>query len=80
MVRRIDPPKGSFKCNNDGSGKGSMAFCVINGEGDFIYTESRVLEEVTVIETKIKAIRMGLDYCLHNRLVPLIVETYSLTT
>lgn len=45
-----------------------MAFCIRGAE-------SRLIEKVSVIEVEIKAIRIGIDYCLQHGLVPLIIET-----
>lgn len=78
------PPSGTFKCNTDGScignpRHGSMAFCVRNEFGDMVFAETRLLEKCTIIEYEIKANRMGVEYCLQHDLLPLIVETDSLT-
>ncbi|KAK4721499.1 hypothetical protein R3W88_011732 [Solanum pinnatisectum] len=69
IVRWLHPPWGNSR---------SMAFCIRNEEGKMIYAESRVMENVSVIEVEIKAIRMGIEYCIEHDLVPLIIETDSL--
>lgn len=55
-----------------------MAFCIRDEEGKMIYAESRVMEKISVIEVEIKALRMGIEYCIEHDLVPLIIETDSL--
>lgn len=49
-----------------------MAFCVRNGDGDFIFAQSRILTEVFVVESETKATIRGLNYYLQNYLVPLV--------
>lgn len=83
VVTWSHPPRGSFKCNTDGSCSGnpragSMAFCVRNVLGDKLYGETRLLEKCTILEYEVEAIRLGVEYCLQHRLIPLIVETDSL--
>ena len=56
----------------------SFALSIRNVEGDFLYTETRVLKHVSVIDSQMKAIKMVLDDCFPNNQVPLIIETDSL--
>lgn len=69
------PSEGSYKCNTDGLGLGFMAFCMRNGDGDFIFSKTRI-----IIEGEIKAIKVGLNYCFQINFFQLIIETDSLTT
>ncbi|KAG5571327.1 hypothetical protein H5410_061093 [Solanum commersonii] len=83
MVEWNHAPSESFKCNTDRSCRGnpgprSMVFCVRNEFGDLVCVESRLLERCIVIESDIKAIRIGFVYCQQHNLLPLIVETNSL--
>lgn len=74
----IHPPTRTYKCNNDGPRKDSFAFWVRNEEGDFLYDKTRVLKDVLVIVSQIKAIKMGIDYYLYNNQAPLIVDMSSI--
>lgn len=82
VVKWNHPPFGSYKCNTDGlckgnPGPGSMAFCVRNDAGELVYAETRYLKKCTVLESEMKAIRMGVEHCAKHNLFPLI-ETDSL--
>ncbi|KAG5589989.1 hypothetical protein H5410_040503 [Solanum commersonii] len=53
IVRWLHPPWGKFKYNTDSLvrfGTGSMTFCIGNEAGKMIYSESRLMENVSVIE------------------------------
>lgn len=56
-----------------------MAFCVRNRDGDLIFAKTRILKDLSVIVSKIKAIKVGLNYCIQYSLFPIIIETNSLT-
>ena len=59
VVRWIRPSSGTYKCNTDGLGIDSFAFCVKNEEGYFLYAETRAIKDVLVIESEIKAFNNG---------------------
>ncbi|KAK4726926.1 hypothetical protein R3W88_031843 [Solanum pinnatisectum] len=75
---------GAFKCNTDGAckdnfGPSSGAYCVRAAAGRFIYAETKRLGYCTNLIAEIKAFRLGLEYCTSQNLVPLTMETYSLS-
>ncbi|XP_059310971.1 uncharacterized protein LOC132062414 [Lycium ferocissimum] len=78
------PDRGCFKCNTDGASKGnpgpsSAAFCVRDSSGEFIYAMARILTETTNLVAEVVAIEEGITYCVLHDLLPVIVETDSLT-
>ena len=77
VVRWIHPPSRTNKCNIDGSEIDSFSLFIRNKEGGFLYNVIRVLKHVSVIESLIKAIKRGRNYCLHNNQVPLIIQMNS---
>ena len=77
VVKCIHPPSRTNKCNIDGSEIDSFSLFIRNKEGGFLYNVIRVLKHVSVIESLIKAIKRGRNYCLHNNQVPLIIQMNS---
>lgn len=78
IVKWMWPSRGKFKCNIDGDVRDrieSLTFCIRNEDGEMIYAETKLMENISAIKVELKAIRIGMDYCLSNHLVPLIVET-----
>lgn len=78
------PPKGVSKCNTDGSSKGnprpgSWAFFIKNHIGEFIYASENIIPRSTSLYAEAKAIKKDIKYCVNQHLLPLIVETDSLT-
>lgn len=60
-------------------GPRSWAFCIINDRGQFIYASADIIPTSTNLYVEAKAIEKGIDYCVNQNLLPLIVETDSLT-
>ncbi|KAK6789771.1 hypothetical protein RDI58_013571 [Solanum bulbocastanum] len=72
-----------YKCNIDGglnvrTDNFSIVFCITDVEGNFVYAETRNIGKEPVLATKIKALRIGLEYCCNHNLMPMVLETYSL--
>ncbi|XP_049414633.1 uncharacterized protein LOC125877356 [Solanum stenotomum] len=83
VVYWVHPPLGRYKCNTDGTSKGntgpsSTAFCIRNGDGNFIFAEASIIEACYAIVAEVKAFKAGLKYCIENDLLPIIMETNSL--
>lgn len=83
-MRWLHPPLGWYKCNIDGASKGnpgpsSAAFCVRNSEGDILGVKRRSLPLSTGIVAEAVAIREGIQFCIERNLLPLIIETDSLS-
>ncbi|KAH0764524.1 hypothetical protein KY285_000395 [Solanum tuberosum] len=79
------PSEGKFKCNSDGTfkhmlGVSSIAFCIRNHYGDFIFAETRKVELSSALEAEVRALGVGLIYCINHNIFPLILETDSLVT
>ncbi|WMV59135.1 hypothetical protein MTR67_052520, partial [Solanum verrucosum] len=79
------PSKGKFKCNSDGTfkhmlGVSSIAFCIRNHYGDFIFAETRKVQLRSALEAEVRALGVGLIYCINHNIFPLILETDSLVT
>ncbi|KAH0755906.1 hypothetical protein KY290_026176 [Solanum tuberosum] len=75
---------GSFKCNSDGASKGnpspsSGAFCIRNGEGNLFYAEVGRLFDGSNLVAEVVALRLGLEYCVQHNLLPVTLETDSLS-
>ncbi|XP_059291735.1 uncharacterized protein LOC132045209 [Lycium ferocissimum] len=77
------PHEGCFKCNTAGAsrvnlGLCSAVFCVRNERGDLVEAGARKLQDTTNIVAKASAIQDGLEYCISNHLVPVVIESDSL--
>ncbi|XP_015162561.1 uncharacterized protein [Solanum tuberosum] len=79
MVRWKFPERESYKCNSDGSSLGSNAFCIKNGQGELVYVEACKTEFCSALQAKVKGFKGGLLYCLGHKLLPLTMETDSVT-
>ncbi|KAH0650288.1 hypothetical protein KY284_030200 [Solanum tuberosum] len=58
------PSEGKFKCNSDGTfkhmlGVSSIAFCIWNHYGDFIFAKTRKVELISALEAEVRA--LGVD-------------------
>ena len=78
------PNVGSYKCNSDKStkvnpGPSSNAFCIRDGVGDLIYAEASRIADGSILMAKVMALRIGLEYCISHNLLPVVLETDSLT-
>lgn len=78
------PAKETFKCNSDGASKdnpglSSGAYCVRNDSGGFIFAEIRRLGFCTNLVAKFKVFRLRLEYCINHNLLPITMETDSLS-
>ncbi|KAH0664999.1 hypothetical protein KY285_026205 [Solanum tuberosum] len=83
VVKWICPPEDQFKYNIDGSCRdqlhlSSKAFSVRNSNGELVYAETESVELCNILEAKVEAFKEGLQYCVNNNLMPLIMETNSL--
>ncbi|XP_060170617.1 uncharacterized protein LOC132601555 [Lycium barbarum] len=83
-VTWLPPEKGKYKCNTDGASRGnpgpsSAAFCIRDHNGDLVYVAGKILEDTTNVIAEAVAIEYGIQYCVDHQLLPLIVETDSLT-
>ncbi|XP_059290815.1 uncharacterized protein LOC132044343 [Lycium ferocissimum] len=75
---------GHFKCNTDGASRGNpgpsfATFCVRNSSGDFLHVMARVLPDTTNLVAEAVAIEQGIKYCISHDLLPVIIETDSLS-
>ncbi|KAH0729954.1 hypothetical protein KY289_001142 [Solanum tuberosum] len=57
----------------------ASAFCIRNDAGEFIFAEAKNLESATSLEAEVVALRSGLEFCILNNLLPVILETDSFT-
>ncbi|XP_059285588.1 uncharacterized protein LOC132039055 [Lycium ferocissimum] len=76
--------QGWYKCNSDGASKGnpgpsSAGFCVRDSLGDFIYATTRRVGDISCLVAEAKAMYDGLVYGVTNQLLPLYVESDSLS-
>lgn len=83
VIYWVPPGIGVYKCNSDGASKGnpgpsSGGFCIRNWEGKFIYAATQELGVKTSLEAEVIALKMGLQFCVSNNLLPVILETDSL--
>ncbi|XP_060211883.1 uncharacterized protein LOC132639457 [Lycium barbarum] len=83
-VTWVPPERGRYKCNTDGASRGnpgisSAAFCIRDQNGDLVYAAGKRLEDTTNVIAEAVAIEDGIQYCVDHQLLPLIVETDSLT-
>ncbi|KAK4714142.1 hypothetical protein R3W88_020049 [Solanum pinnatisectum] len=79
------PSRRIFKCNTDGCSKGkpslsAVAFCIRNDEGAMLYAEAKKIGEASAIEAEMKAVKLGLEYCVQKGYLPLTNEIDSLIT
>ncbi|XP_060216759.1 uncharacterized protein LOC132644200 [Lycium barbarum] len=73
-----------FKCNTDGASRGnpglsSAAFCIRDEVGNLIYAGARRIADTTNITAESVAILDGIEYCIKNNLVPVMIESDSLS-
>ncbi|XP_060210738.1 uncharacterized protein LOC132637701 [Lycium barbarum] len=78
------PPQGWFKCNSDGASKGnpgpsSSAYCVRDSVREFIHASVRRIADTHCLVAEAKAMYNGIVYYVNIHLMPLYVETDSLT-
>ncbi|XP_059285929.1 uncharacterized protein LOC132039469 [Lycium ferocissimum] len=83
MVQRRYPSAGWHKCNTDGASRGNpgqrlTAFCIRYERGDLVYAAARRIANTTNICAEAVAIHVGLQYCVNNQMLPVIMETDSL--
>lgn len=74
------PDKGKLKCNTDGAyrgnlGRGVIAFCIKNENGDLVFAKARGLDETTNVEVETLAIMESLTYCQAHNITGIIIET-----
>ncbi|KAH0675998.1 hypothetical protein KY285_023799 [Solanum tuberosum] len=84
VVHWKHPSEGSFKCNTYGACKGNPgpsfgAYCVRDAAGRFIYAKAKRVGYGTNLVAELKAFRLGLEYCTSQNLLPLTMETDSLS-
>lgn len=71
---------GKYKCNSDRASKGnpglsSCAFCIRNDIGNLGYAEGVRIVDTNNLMAEVMALRMGLEHCKRNNLLPVILET-----
>ncbi|XP_060182325.1 uncharacterized protein LOC132611987 [Lycium barbarum] len=69
-----------FKCNTDGASRGnpglsSAAFCIRDEVGNLIYAGVRRISDTTNITAESIAILDGIEFCIKNDLVPVMIES-----
>lgn len=74
--------QGLYKFNSDETSKGnigssSIAFCIINDEGDLVYESRRQPQENTSTYAETLAMKKGCNYCVEHHKVPLEFEADS---
>lgn len=84
IVKQEHPEIGKYKCNTDRAcrgnlGESSTAFCVREWNGDLIYAKSKRLQISNSICVEATTILGGIQYCITQNLVPLRIETDSLS-
>ncbi|XP_060170595.1 uncharacterized protein LOC132601532 [Lycium barbarum] len=84
MVQWQFPDAGWFKCNTDGASRGnprlsSTAFCSRDEVGNLIYAGARRIGDTTNITAESVAILDGIEFCIKNDLVPVMIESDSLS-
>lgn len=83
VIYWVPPNMGVYKCNTYGASKGNPGpsaggFCIRNWNGEFIYAASQELDFKTSLEAEVIAFERGLQFCMSNNLLPVILETDSL--
>lgn len=83
MVKWKHSDNGFYKCNIDGVSKrnpkpSSSEFCITNEEGEFINVETRRLNDCSVLITEVVVMRIGLEHCINNNLLSVVMEIDSL--
>lgn len=83
MVNWKFPKNTQYKCNSDRAVKGnlgpsSVAFCVRNHQGDLIVAEAKRIDDTINLTADLVALRLGLELCVNQQLLPLILEIKSL--
>lgn len=78
------PNYAQYKCKSDGAVKGnpgpsSITFCIRNHQGDLIVAETRRIIGTTNLIAEIVVLRLGLEHCVKWHLLPVILETNSLS-
>ncbi|XP_060211916.1 uncharacterized protein LOC132639487 [Lycium barbarum] len=71
-------------CNTDGASRGnpglsSAAFCIRDEVGNLIYAGARRIADTTNITAESVAILDGIEFCIKNDLVPVMLESDSLS-
>lgn len=74
---------GVYKCNTDGSSKenpgpSSWAFCVRDYRGNFKAATTSVTPNTNSLCAEARAIERGMEFCVRNQFLPLVIETDSL--
>ncbi|XP_060182870.1 uncharacterized protein LOC132612794 [Lycium barbarum] len=73
-----------FKCNTDGASRGnpglsSAAFCIRDEVGNLIYARARRISNTTNITAESVAILHGIEFCIKNYLVLVMIKSDSLS-
>lgn len=84
VVRREISSQSWFKCNSDGASKekpcpSSTQFCIRNNVGSFIHARANRIPNTTNIYAETMTFGDGLNLCISNNLVSVVMETDSLT-
>ncbi|XP_060210685.1 uncharacterized protein LOC132637641 [Lycium barbarum] len=84
LVRWNLPMLGWFKCNSYGAARGNpgpsiVAFCIRNSEGDLVHAVARRISDGSNLVAEAMALQEGFKYCVTNDLLPVILETDSMT-
>ncbi|XP_059306402.1 uncharacterized protein LOC132057820 [Lycium ferocissimum] len=84
IVRWNLPMPSWFNCNSDGASRGnpgpsSVAFCIRDSEGDLVHTAARRISYESNLVAEAMALQEGIKYCVTNDLLPVILETNSMT-
>lgn len=82
MVKQRKLEQGWYKCNSYGTSKGnsgtsSVAYCMRNKEGDFIYASCKQMQD-TSIYAQALIMMEGYFYCVEHQFLSLALETDSL--
>ncbi|XP_060202575.1 uncharacterized protein LOC132630997 [Lycium barbarum] len=84
IVKWDFPMPGWYKCNSDGASRGNrgpspVAFCIRNAVGDLQYAAARRIPDGSNLIAEAKALHEGLKYCVTHSLLPVMMETDSIT-
>ncbi|XP_060200374.1 uncharacterized protein LOC132628625 [Lycium barbarum] len=69
---------GWYGASRGNPGQSSAAFCIRDEIGDLIHAAARRLSNTTNIYAEVTTIHDGLQYCVNNHMLPVIMETDSL--
>ncbi|XP_059292434.1 uncharacterized protein LOC132045876 [Lycium ferocissimum] len=77
-------PRWWLKCNSDGASRGnpgpsSVAFYIKNAAGDFQFAAARRISDGSNLVAEAMALHEGLKYYVTHSLVPVVMETDSMT-